>query len=407
MAQRMPLADGGVCSLFPRNATGYVTSHQPMLIERAMRDYHINIFYSEGDQCYVADIPDLPKCSALGATAGDALVAVEKAKQQWFEAANREGRQIPPPQYRPDIYTATTMAPPNGAPTEEAEDAGPTFDAKLKFIADQVVKHKCILFLGSGIHVPPSPGDARYSYPADKAPPIGSQLSRHLAMKAEYPGQDWWNLQRVAQHFESKLTRYVLVEEIGAAVHQGRESSPVLRMLAELGFPIVITTNYDNLYERNLAQPTMSVYSNTKSRTRDCLKEPDPGQPYVLKIHGDISEPSSIVITDEDYIQFVLRMGDKPPYHPFGTNLLAHLMTWPTLFIGYSLMDYNLRLLFKTLRWKLDAAKIPPTYSVDKKPDYLIRDVWENQRRYISFIVLNLWDFVPKLHALVKGGQQP
>jgi hypothetical protein len=112
-----------------------------------------------------------------------------------------------------------------------------------------------------------------------------------------------------------------------------------------------------------------------------------------------VDTPESIVLTDEDYIQFVLRMSDKPPYHPFGNNVLAHLMKWPTLFVGYSLMDYNLRLLFKTLRWKLDAARIPPNYSVDKKPDLLIRDVWENQRRYVSFIVLNLWDCIPKLHA--------
>jgi hypothetical protein len=40
---------------------------------------------------------------------------------------------------------------------------------------------------------------------------------------------------------------------------------------------------------------------------------------------------------------------------------------------------------------------------VDKKPDKLIRDVWENQRRYVSFIVLNLWDFIPKLHSLMPA----
>jgi predicted RNase H-like HicB family nuclease len=367
-----------------------------------MRDYHINIYYSEGDQSYVADIPDLTKCSALGQTASDALSAVEKTKQQWLEAANKEGRQIPLPQYRPEIYDSAQAILPMGPEEEVATDAGPAFDAKLKFIADKVAKHQCILFLGSGIHVPPAPGNTQYNYNAEKAPPIGSQLSKYLAQKAAYPGQDWWNLQRVAQHFESKFGRFVLVEEIGNAVHTDREPSPILRMLSDLGFPIVITTNYDNLYEQDLAQKTVSVYSNTKCKTLDCLPVPDPNNPYVLKIHGDISKPASIVITDEDYIQFVLRMGDKPPYHPFGNNVLAHLMKWPTLFIGYSLMDYNLRLLFKTLRWKLDAAQIPPTYSVDKKPDYLIRDVWENQRRYISFIVLNLWDFVPKLHALVK-----
>jgi hypothetical protein len=77
-------------------------------------------------------------------------------------------------------------------------------------------------------------------------------------------------------------------------------------------------------------------------------------------------------------------------------------MQWPTLFIGYSLLDYNLRLLLKTLRWKLDASQIPVNYSVDKKPDDVIRDVWETRLQYVSFIIQNLWDFVPKVHALVK-----
>jgi len=50
-----------------------------------MKDYHINVFFSEEDQAYVADIPDLEACSALGATAG---------------------KPIPEPKYRPVHYQA-------------------------------------------------------------------------------------------------------------------------------------------------------------------------------------------------------------------------------------------------------------------------------------------------------------
>jgi len=69
-----------------------------------MKDYHINVFYSEEDEAYVADIPDLKYCSALGATPSEALAEVEKAKDAWLEAAHEEGKPIPPPQYRPLIY---------------------------------------------------------------------------------------------------------------------------------------------------------------------------------------------------------------------------------------------------------------------------------------------------------------
>jgi len=72
-----------------------------------MSDYHINIFYSEEDGGYIADIPDLPSCSAFGATAEEALAEVERAKAAWLEAARAEGTPIPPPRYRPVIYQTT------------------------------------------------------------------------------------------------------------------------------------------------------------------------------------------------------------------------------------------------------------------------------------------------------------
>lgn len=69
-----------------------------------MSDYHINVFYSDEDSSYVADIPDLEACSAFGSTAEEALAEVERAKQAWLAAAREAGRQIPEPRYRPAIY---------------------------------------------------------------------------------------------------------------------------------------------------------------------------------------------------------------------------------------------------------------------------------------------------------------
>ncbi|MCK4766625.1 MAG: type II toxin-antitoxin system HicB family antitoxin [Candidatus Aminicenantes bacterium] len=69
-----------------------------------MKDYHINIFYSEEDGGYIADIPDLRHCSAFGATAQEALEEVEIAKAAWLEAAKAENKPVPLPTYRPVIY---------------------------------------------------------------------------------------------------------------------------------------------------------------------------------------------------------------------------------------------------------------------------------------------------------------
>ena len=69
-----------------------------------MKDYHINIFFSQEDEGYIADIPDLAMCSAFGRTPAEALAEVETAKKVWLEAARAEGKPIPEPSYRPVIY---------------------------------------------------------------------------------------------------------------------------------------------------------------------------------------------------------------------------------------------------------------------------------------------------------------
>jgi len=69
-----------------------------------MKDYHINIFYSEEDEAYIADIPDLKFCSAIGESPEQALREVILAKTAWLEAVKAENKTIPQPRYRPAIY---------------------------------------------------------------------------------------------------------------------------------------------------------------------------------------------------------------------------------------------------------------------------------------------------------------
>jgi predicted RNase H-like HicB family nuclease len=70
-----------------------------------MSDYHVNVFYSDEDGGYIADIPDLEASSGFGATRQEALAAVETAKEAWLAVAREAGRAIPEPRYRPAIYS--------------------------------------------------------------------------------------------------------------------------------------------------------------------------------------------------------------------------------------------------------------------------------------------------------------
>ncbi len=68
-----------------------------------MKDYHINVFHSEEDEGYTADIPDLRRCSAFGSTPEEPLKDVLKAKEAWLDSAREHGKAIPEPRYRPVI----------------------------------------------------------------------------------------------------------------------------------------------------------------------------------------------------------------------------------------------------------------------------------------------------------------
>jgi predicted RNase H-like HicB family nuclease len=66
--------------------------------------YHINLFWSDEDKCWIADIPDLKFCSAHGETPDEALREVQVAKKTWLTSAKAHKQRVPKPKYRPAIY---------------------------------------------------------------------------------------------------------------------------------------------------------------------------------------------------------------------------------------------------------------------------------------------------------------
>ena len=62
-----------------------------------MSDYNISVFFSEEDNGWIAEIPDLPGCSAYGDTPEQAVAEVGIAKAAWLETARAKGRAAPDP----------------------------------------------------------------------------------------------------------------------------------------------------------------------------------------------------------------------------------------------------------------------------------------------------------------------
>jgi predicted RNase H-like HicB family nuclease len=72
--------------------------------------YNINVYWSDEDACWIADVPDLRPCSAHGDTPEQAIAHVRDAIEGWLAVARDRGFPIPQPRYKPAIYAARDAA---------------------------------------------------------------------------------------------------------------------------------------------------------------------------------------------------------------------------------------------------------------------------------------------------------
>jgi predicted RNase H-like HicB family nuclease len=62
--------------------------------------YELIIYWSNEDEAFIAEVPELPGCAADGSTYEEALRNVEIVIQEWLETAQSLGREIPEPKGR-------------------------------------------------------------------------------------------------------------------------------------------------------------------------------------------------------------------------------------------------------------------------------------------------------------------
>lgn len=164
---------------------------------------------------------------------------------------------------------------------------------------------------------------------------------------------------------------------------QSRECWPTIshRILMQLGFRAIITTNYDLLLEQAIA-PSMSmpVFNHTDRNLAEHVKKDDP---FILKIHGDINNPKEIIITREDYTNFI--NSDIAP------SVLKSLLQYNYPFwIGYGHKDQNIDHLLDELRIKLNLSG---GTAIVTQNDDIIKQRLEDAKIFPS--VLQTYDAIP------------
>jgi len=65
-----------------------------------MSKYEVIIYWSQEDEAYIAEVPELPGCAADGKTYQEALASAEATIQDWIETAKELGRFVPQPKGR-------------------------------------------------------------------------------------------------------------------------------------------------------------------------------------------------------------------------------------------------------------------------------------------------------------------
>lgn len=156
-------------------------------------------------------------------------------------------------------------------------------------------------------------------------------------LKDDFSTDEFLKIPQYVFNKNQELYDRVLAESISAVTADAPLSSAIL----DINPAHIITTNYDQLLEssKNIFCEQYQVIVHDKD-----LLNADKGK-YIIKMHGDISEPSSIVLKEQDYLDYSQK-------HVLIELFIKSLLTdHIVLFLGYSLNDYNIKLILSWLNY--------------------------------------------------------
>lgn len=176
-------------------------------------------------------------------------------------------------------------------------------------------------------------------------------------------------------------------------------ASPVHRAIVELGCDLIYTTNFDGFLEQ--AHRGMNRRYRRIRSVKD-LVDLQPGRTHIVKLHGDLDSPSTMVFTESSYFE---RLSFESP---LDVKLRSDALGKSLLFIGYSLSDINIRYLLYRLQkqWDSEPKKElrPKSYIFLGRPNPVQEDVLRN--RGIEPIVAESTDLGYALAEFLKNLRQ-
>ena len=231
----------------------------------------------------------------------------------------------------------------------------------------RIERGTCTPFLGAG-----ASGDAI---------PLGSQIAHEWAKKYGYPLTDPHDLVQVAQFLAVKKEPLYPKEEI-QELFSGYPSPKFApdhpySVLASLPLKIYLTTNYDDFMVQALTmagkKPVREFCRWTSRPSFEAMPqvfddadfEPSVETPLVYHLHGEVEKPASLVLTEDDYVEFLVNMARADIIPPLIRATMAESML---LFIGYRLADWSFRVLYRGVMKTIDQSGRVKNLTVQLEP---------------------------------------
>lgn len=258
-------------------------------------------------------------------------------------------------------------------------------DSDWQLLINRIKNGKCTPFIGPGIHT--------------ERLPAGSKLAEELAEKHHYPLEDYHNLMRVAQFIATTYDDNFLKEDvICRKIKETTESTndeyfksefEPHNFLARLQLPLYITTNYDNsmlralkLNNRNPSKLICNWNEPHLNNLPESDKLPSKDNPLVFYFHGYFEKPNSIVISEDDYLDFMVAISkNKKLLPPWIEEALSENSL---LFLGYSMSDWNFKVIHRILAGYRGLSRSPMNISVQLPPIAYNNDVKIKAVQYLT-----------------------
>jgi hypothetical protein len=218
-------------------------------------------------------------------------------------------------------------------------------DDHWDILLERIREQKCTPFLGAGA--------------AARVLPLGRDIAEEWAREHDYPLEDVHDLTRVAQFLAIKLDPMAPKEKIrrllaDAGTPDFGDVDEPHNILAGLPLPLYLTTNFDGfmtaaLRGRGKAPRQELCRWNDRLAARPSIFDspdgyrPSVDEPLVYHLHGHLDTVESLVLTEDDYFDFLVNI----PQIGIPPLVQEALSATSLLFVGYRLADWNFRVLFR------------------------------------------------------------